>query len=115
MRPEDIERDWLTLERWLRDCAVPAACVVMVAVFGAIAVGLRGEALDALAGAMGFAALLLSAWQGMDRMVALRIHRTLMRHHRRTYRARLTALAHPPRTVREVLRLIEWIDRSVHS
>lgn len=114
MTPEDIQTRWLSLHAWAQDCALPAACVTMFTVMIAAGLGLRGEVLDALAGAIGAAALASALWQGMDRMTARMVHDHLLREAPRRYRDRLAHLAHPPHRSRDAIRLVEWIDADLN-
>ena len=115
MDPVTLEQRFFTLSAWLENCAAPSACAVLFAVFTAMTLGLQGEALDALSGALALCAVFGAGWQGMDRVQALWVHRALRRHHPRRYAERLAALAHPPRNAREAMRVIAWIDQTLHT
>lgn len=114
MSPEQIARHHLSLRAWMHDCVLPVALALMFILFAAMTLGLGGEVLDVLAGALGFSAVLIAAWQGMDRMSARRVHDALLAERPVAYRRRLAA-GPAPETAAQALRLINAIDRDLHA
>ena len=114
MTAEQIQHQFLSLDAFLRTVVLPTALGTLFALFLSIAAGLRGEALDLVASALGFAAVIMTAWQAIDRVSARRVHDRLLAERPRHYRARLATLP-APIGPSQALRLIDAIDRDLHA
>ena len=113
MTPEHLQFRWLTLRAFLDACVMPVTLVVLGLLFLASVLGLRGETLDALAGALAALGVMLCGVQGIDRVTARLTHHRMMVRNERGYRMQLKAVTSEPETLREAVDLIDFIDREL--